>query len=81
MGLIFILSFALWISGCAEKDRPVATIGEQEISAEQLRGFIQRLSTGLKSQSSGQVFIRSIRETQKIPGAGHAQKEISQNLL
>jgi len=58
MGLFFILSFALWISGCAEKDRPVATIGEQAISAEQLQGFVQRLSTGLKSQSSGQAARR-----------------------
>lgn len=53
MRSICIISFALWLGGCAGEDRPVATIGEEPISADQLRAIVAKLPDGLKNKEGG----------------------------
>ena len=53
MRIISILTLALGLIGCTAEDRPVATIGTESISVEQLRETVARLSPGLKNKEGG----------------------------
>ncbi|MEE3258191.1 MAG: peptidyl-prolyl cis-trans isomerase [Candidatus Latescibacterota bacterium] len=65
------LLLALFLAGCGEEgDAPVAKIGEQPISANQLRSFVERLPDGLKSKQSGDAarrqYLQSLIDRQLI---------------
>ena len=64
MRLIFIPLFALWLGGCADENRPVATIAGEAIAGETIRAIVAKLPVGLRNKEGGdaarQQYLQSI---------------------
>ena len=64
MRLIFISLFAFWLGGCADENRPVATIAGEAIAGETIRAIVAKLPVGLRNKEGGdaarQQYLQSI---------------------
>ena len=64
MRSIFVSFFALWLGGCTDENRPVATIAGEAIAGEDIRAIVAKLPAGLRNKEGGdaarQQYIQSI---------------------